>query len=288
MIGSDNFSRVLAKRVRSDENRHSRSHSAPARSIPESPPMLKKLPLLLLLATLAPSVCLVNPPILADEPAHAPKELEGMKQLFNGTDLTGWDGDDRLWSVRDGVIHGQTTPEAKCNGNTFLIWEGEMKDFELRLSFRCSSENNSGIQYRSKHVTKNARNKWSVQGYQHEIRNSTEMPNVAGFIYGEGLGRGRICLAGEKATATGPKKRNITEKLITEEEFAKLFKVDSWNDIVIIAKGNHIQHFLNDRLILDFTDKEDLALTKGILALQLHAGVPMWAEFKNIRLKEVK
>ena len=57
---------------------------------------------------------------------------------------------------------------------------------------------------------------------------------------------------------------------------------------MIIAKGNHIQHYLNGRLILDFTDNDPtLALSEGILALQLHAGKPMWAEFKNIRLKDL-
>ena len=59
--------------------------------------------------------------------------------------------------------------------------------------------------------------------------------------------------------------------------------------MVIIAKGNHIQHYLNDRLILDFTDNHpEFALSEGILALQLHAGKPMWAEFKNIRIREIK
>jgi hypothetical protein len=58
---------------------------------------------------------------------------------------------------------------------------------------------------------------------------------------------------------------------------------------VIIAKGNHIQHYLNGRLILDFTDNHpELALSEGVLALQLHAGKPMFAEFKNIRLAELK
>ena len=58
---------------------------------------------------------------------------------------------------------------------------------------------------------------------------------------------------------------------------------------MIIAKGNHIQHYLNNRLILDFTDNDpQLALREGILALQLHAGKPMWAEFKNIRIKEIE
>ena len=31
----------------------------------------------------------------------------------------------------------------------------------------------------------------------------------------------------------------------------------------------------------------DLALREGVLALQLHAGKPMWAEFKNIKLREL-
>jgi hypothetical protein len=40
---------------------------------------------------------------------------------------------------------------------------------------------------------------------------------------------------------------------------------------------------------MDFTDNHpDLALSEGILALQLHAGKPMWAEFKDIRLAELK
>ena len=61
---------------------------------------------------------------------------------------------------------------------------------------------------------------------------------------------------------------------------------DDWNEVAIIAKGNNIRHYLNGRLILDFTDNApDLALKEGILAVQLHAGKPMWTEFKNIRLK---
>jgi len=65
-------------------------------------------------------------------------------------------------------------------------------------------------------------------------------------------------------------------------------KVDDWNDVVIRAEGNQIRHYLNGRLILDFTDNDPKrALAKGIVALQLHQGKPMWAEFRNIRLKSL-
>jgi len=160
----------------------------------------------------------------------------------------------------------------------------------LRLSFRCNATNNSGIQYRSKHITEGkVSNEWVVRGYQHELRNETQLPNVSGFIYDEGGKRGRICLAGEQATWEKEGKKVIKSDLVDQAAFKTLFKLDDWNDVVIIAKGNHIQHYLNNRLILDFTDNNpELALSEGILALQLHAGKPMWAEFKNIRIRDIK
>jgi hypothetical protein len=235
----------------------------------------------LILATLLCSFSMVS----AKAQQTAPPEPAGMKTLFNGTDLTGWDGDPRLWTVRDGVIHGETTPQNAARGNTFLIWQdGTLKDFELRLSFRCTATNNSGIQYRSKHI-EGGRNDWVVRGYQHEIRNQVKLPSVAGFIYDEGGKRGRICLVGQKAVWEDGKLK-VVDELITGDEFGELFKLDDWNDVVIIAKGRHIQHYLNGRLILDFTDSPEQALLEGVLALQLHAGKPMWAEYKNIRLKQ--
>jgi hypothetical protein len=225
-----------------------------------------------------------------DSPRDVPEEPSDMTVLFNGEDLSGWNGDERLWSVVDGVIHGETTKENAANGNTFLIWQdGSTKDFELRLSFRCNATNNSGIQYRSKHIQNDSvRNDWVVRGYQHEIRNEEKFPNVSGFIYDEGGKRGRICVAGEIATWEPDGKNSISTELIDQEEFSELMKIDDWNDVVIIAKGNHILHYLNGRLILDFTDNApELALTDGKLALQLHAGRPMFVEFKDIRFKDL-
>ena len=239
----------------------------------------------LLLVTLAIS----SPLLAADAPRTAPPEPAEMRTMFNGKDLTGWDGDTRLWSVKDGAIHGQTTPEVPAKGNTFLILKGQQfGDFDLRFTVRCNADNNSGVQYRSKHITEGkVNNAWVVRGYQHEIRNEVKLPSVSGFIYDEGGKRGRICLAGEKAVWENGKK-TVTATLTDAAGYEKLFKLNDWNEVVIIAKGNHIQHFLNGTQILDFTDKDpQLALKEGIIALQLHAGKPMWTEFKNLRIKEL-
>ena len=195
--------------------------------------------------------------LAADSPRVAPPEPSDMRCIFNGKDLTGWDGDPRLWSVKNGAIHGETTAENPAKGNTFIIWrDGRTKDFELRLSFRCTATNNSGIQYRSKHITEGkVRNKWVVRGYQHEIRNQLKLPSVSGFIYDEGGRRGRMCLVGEKAVWGADSKKKVTDTLITAEEYERLFKLDDWNNVVIIAKGDHIRHYLNGRLILDCTGR---------------------------------
>lgn len=221
--------------------------------------------------------------------AHAGRSAcgdDGWQSLFNGRDLAGWDGDERLWSVRDGVIHGETTAEKAANGNTFLIRRDlVLRDFELKATFRVGSTNNSGIQYRSRHVTDGSpRNTWMVKGYQHEIRNSDDLPNVAGFIYDEGGKRGRICLVGEKAEWTDAGKA-VKGSVIDAKGYADTFRVDEWNDVRIVASGRRIRHFLNDREILDFTDDEANALREGILALQLHAGAPMWVEYRDVAVR---
>jgi hypothetical protein len=233
---------------------------------------------------------LVSRDLRAESESEVPSEAAGMHAIFNGENLEGWDGDSRLWSVREGAIRGETTAEQPAKGNTFIIWKGgKPRDFDLRLSFRCNATNNSGIQYRSKHITEgNVSNGWVVRGYQHEIRNEIKLPSVAGFIYDEGGKRGRLCLVGERAIWNESGKQVVDDKLIDQAGFEKLFKLDGWNEVAILAQGHRIRHFLNGRLIVDLTDNDsELALSEGVVALQLHAGAPMWTEFKNIRLADL-
>ena len=195
-----------------------------------SPTLLAGL-LVVVLTTLLPA------PLLAREPIPAPAESPDLRPIFNGRDLEGWDGDPRLWAVRDGAIRGETTDAVPCKGNTFLIWKGGTPgDFELRLSFRCSASNNSGIQYRSRHITEgNPPNAWVVRGYQHEVRNELRFPNVAGFIYDEGGTRGRLTGVGETVVWHATGKPTVTATGPDQAAFEKLFRLDDWNDIIIFT-----------------------------------------------------
>ena len=116
-------------------------------------------------------------------------EEEGFKSIFNGKDLSGWEGKPEFWSVRDGAITGETTAENPTKGNTFLIWrDGKVDDFELRLKFRIVN-GNSGIQYRSKDL-----GDFVVGGYQADFEAGK---TYSGILYEE-RGRGILAERGQK------------------------------------------------------------------------------------------
>lgn len=216
----------------------------------------------------------------------------GFKSLFNGKDLTGWSGRANHWSVEQGAITGTTTTEFPAQGNNFLIAQDGDKplvvaDFELRLSYRFQSDGgNSGIQYRSKD-----KGNFVVHGYQADMETGN---NYSGILYEEG-GRGIIAQRGQKVAvrddpaSPGTQKIDVTGSVGVSGEIQAGIKAGDWNDYIIIARGNHLQHFINGKLTVEVTDgQEAKAARSGILALQIHAGPPMKVQFKNIRIKSLK
>src|SRR5262245_30225789 len=176
---------------------------------------------------------------------------QGSQNLFNGKDLSGWDGNPKLWSVQDNAITGQTTADNPAKGNTFLIWtNGTVADFELRCSFKLVPGDdkgfaNSGIQYRSK-VLDPAN--WVVGGYQADMEAG---PIYTGILYEERLTRGIMAARGEKVVWDKDSNKKVVGSLGTGDELGALVHQREWNDYVVIAQGNHLQHFINGRQMVD-------------------------------------
>ena len=210
------------------------------------------------------------------------------RPIFNGQDLAGWDGNRALWSVKDGVIVGQTTAEHTTKGNTFLIWtNGSVGDFELRFAYKITPNNdkgfaNSGVQYRSKILDPA---NWVVGGYQADFEAGN---NYSGILYEEKM-RGILAERGQKVVVKEADGKTVKEVVGSVGDSAAIqaaIKKDGWNDYVIIARGNHLQHFINGHQTVDVTDEAGAKAAKaGGLALQLHAGPPMTVQFKALRLK---
>jgi hypothetical protein len=213
----------------------------------------------------------------------------GFRSIFNGKDLTGWDGNPRFWSVKEGAITGQTTKENPAKGNTFLIWtNGAPGDFELRCLFKIlpgddQGFSNSGIQYRSK-VLDPAN--WVVGGYQADMEAGT---NYTGILYEERMTRGIMALRGEKVVWDADCKKQVVGSVGSAAEIEGVLKKQGWNEYLVIAKGNQLQHFINGKQTVDVTDNcEAKRAMSGVIALQIHAGPPMLVQFKDIRLKVIK
>jgi len=216
---------------------------------------------------------------------------DGFVSIFNGKDLTGWDGDPRLWSVKDGAILGQTTEENPAQYNTFCIWRGgSLKNFILKIKFRIPS-GNSGIQYRSSEFEK-----WRICGYQAEV---VDKPGAVGLLYHE-AGRAMLANVGDFVVIDQQGKANVVGKVADLEALNKAgyYKEKDWNEYTIIARGNHIVHYLNGYQTIELIDNDRVvnpddpqdrkgAAKKGLLALQIHRGPPMVVEFKDIQIKHL-
>lgn len=225
------------------------------------------------------------------------------KELFNGKDLSGWDGNAELWSVQDGAITGKTPEDPANKGksilkhNTFLVWrDGTVKDFELTLKYKMIG-GNSGIQYRSKELEKGAQGP-IISGYQADFEAGK---TYSGILYEE-KGRGILALRGQKVVIhegdkeTTDKKGNmkkgpnieVTGSVGESDAIQAAIKNEDWNEYKIVAKGGHLQHFINGVQTVDVTDETAVGAKEGLLALQIHVGGPMTVQFKDIKLNELK
>ena len=220
----------------------------------------------------------------------------GFKPIFDGKTLDGWEGDPVYWSVKEGAITGEITPETLLKANTFLIYQGgQPGDFELKAEFKISESGNSGINYRSEMVEDVP---FALKGYQADIDGRN---NYTGQNYEE---RKRTTLAyrGQETKITAQpdgvgvrefvernawKGLNLEKEIGDRAELGSLIKAGEWNSIHIVAKGNVLKHYVNGQLMSEVHDEDPKnRMESGYLGVQVHVGPPMKVQYKNVMLKE--
>jgi hypothetical protein len=180
--------------------------------------------------------------------------------LFDGKTLKGWEGDPQVWSVENGAIVG-TTDNHKIDQNTFLIYNQPIADFHLIAEVKLRNHN-SGIQFRSQRLEGPG---WIIAGYQADFSDAGD--NSAWGNYYEERGRRRTMM---KTPDEG------------WQNAKTLVRKGDWNEIQVIACGPNVEIRLNGQTTVKAVDDKHLT---GLLALQLHNGVPMRVEFRNMRIK---
>ncbi|MBL7872482.1 MAG: DUF1080 domain-containing protein [Cyclobacteriaceae bacterium] len=225
------------------------------------------------------------------------QKKKDFKPIFDGTTLTGWEGDPVYWRVEDGAIVGEITANKLLKTNTFIIWKGgEPKNFELKLEYKITTDGNSGINYRSTQLSDVPH---ALQGYQADIDGKNQ---YTGQNYEE---RGRTTLAyrGQHTVINGTDnptaavrdfvKNNAwtkveVKKSMNKDSLKSFIKTNDWNEVHLIIKENRLQHYVNGVLMSDVTDNDKVnRKMSGLIGVQVHVGPPMKVEYRNIMLKEL-
>jgi len=186
--------------------------------------------------------------LAADEPSKPVK-------LFDGKTLAGWEGNEKSFRVEDGAIVGGTLKE-KIPRNEFLATKKEYGDFELRLKFKLTGgpQANGGVQLRSQRIP----NHHEMIGYQADMGDGWW-----GSLYDESR-RNKVLVAAPK---------DVIEKTL---------KRGDWNEYRIRCEGKRIQLWVNGQQTVDYTEPDDKIPQRGKIAVQIHAGPPSEAWYKDI------
>lgn len=173
-------------------------------------------------------------------------------QIFDGKSLAGWEvvGGGK-WTISEGVLKGTC---GKDDEQGVLLYEKPVADFKARLKFRISG-GNSGFYFRTERIAEQP----LVKGCQAEI---DAIEDVGGIW--ETAGRGWVFKPGPELHAKAK------------------FKPGEWTDMTVSAIGPHIVVTLNGATITEIDDPD--GRKEGRLALQLHGGMDMTVEFKDVWL----
>ena len=215
--------------------------------------------------------------------AQAQRKPKGFKKIFDGKSFNDWEADTGFWRIEDGIAIGEVTKEKPLKSNTFLIYRGNVpENFEFKAQYRISADGNSGVQYRSDRVENIP---FALKGYQADIDGANR---YTGQNYEE-RGRGFLAMRGEQSVLKEGQKPTITGSVGNSDELKSKIRKDDWNEIHIIAEGNHLRHFINGVLMSEVTD-EDASKRKlsGLIGLQVHVAPKMKVEYREIYLKKLK
>lgn len=203
----------------------------------------------------------------------AREQRDGWKLLFDGKSLVGWrsygkpDGPTKGWEVKDGILNCI----AGAHGGDIITTE-QFTDFDLQWDWMIPPKANNGIKYL---VTEK---RPSAPGHEYQMIDDTILTNM-------------------------PKETTASFYAVLAPDPNKpLNPPGQWNHSRVLLKGNHVEHWLNGKKVLEyelgseeikaaiaqskfkksagFADK----ITGPILLTEHHDA----ASYKNIKILELK
>ena len=196
--------------------------------------------------------------VLLGQQADAGKAV----RLFDGKSFNGWEGNLSIFRIEQGAVVGGTMKEPIAH-NEFLCTTSEYDDFVLRLKVKLVGDPdkaNAGIQLRTQRIPDHH----EVIGYQADMGQG-----YWGALYDESR-----------------RKKVLAQP--TKEVLDKTLKREDWNAYEIRAEGKRIRLSLNGVQTVDYTETDDTLVQRGKVCVQIHAGPPSEAWYKDITIEQLK
>jgi len=187
--------------------------------------------------------------------------------LFDGTTLNGWQPSENVnsWKVEDGAI-------ITSGPRSHLFYAGNVnshnfKNFELMATVKTLAGSNSGIYIHTEFQQEG----WPSKGYECQVNNSSLNKDPGAYVE-------------HKLTGSLYAVRNVWKAPVKDNE---------WFSYHIVVQGKTIRIYINDELLVDYTEPENTfrtedmkgrLLSSGTFALQCHdPGSTVY--FKDIKVK---
>ena len=222
-------------------------------------------------------------PITSDNELTPKEKKDGWQLLFDGQTMNGWrriytDSFPKIgWRVENGCLMMEDNKGKESANGGDMITLKEYGNFVFTFDFKLTPGANSGIKY---FVNESIGNPNSGYGYGPEYQ----------IIDDERV----------KGTLPGNKLAGLYE-LIDAPSTKEVNPMGEWNSGRIVSKDNHVEHWLNGKLVLSyvlgsdhfkalvqkskFKDKEGYAAqAKGHILIQDHGNV---VYYKNLKIKEL-
>ena len=168
--------------------------------------------------------------------------------IFNGQTLAGWKTPaEPYWTVQDGVLVGASDEQQK---GSMLYTEKSYGNVVVEGEVRFTGEIDSGIMVREPELQ-----------LQIGVSRSLKRDMTCSFY-----------------TGTYPEEARAPRA-------AQLLKSGEWNTIRLEAQGDTFTVWLNGELVSSYTDKK--YAKPGPIGLQIHGGVVMKVEFRNLKAAEL-
>ena len=177
---------------------------------------------------------------------------QALVPIFNGKDLTGWKAPspNPFWRVEDGVLVGQNNE--KLSGN-YLWTEKSYDDFVLEFDVRWTGEIDSGVEFREPKIQ-----------LQLGVSRSLKRDMSGSFYVG-------------KPGYPEPGQAQNAGQLMAPE--------GQWNTFRLQASGSTFTVWINGKKAVEYTNENFPGA--GPLGLQIHGGLKMKVEYRNLRAAEL-